>query len=128
MSVRFPFSQQDSHYIPESGNAIELLIKDDGHPSWEDCPSHHVPRYSPPRLFSSRHISIMKCAVALSFHEKANFGSQKRKIWENTGGWSPFFSLQVSVLGATRRISGFHDLKALLTLALAAKNGSALMP
>ena len=32
------------------------------------------------------------------------------------------------MLGETRRISGFHDLKALLTLALAVKNGSPLMP
>jgi hypothetical protein len=60
----------------------------------------------------------------------SNFTStdDQPSIWENTGGWSPFFSLQGSVLGATRRISGFHDLKALLTLALATKNGSPLMP
>jgi len=54
-----------------------------------------------------------------TLHENADFSSQKRKqdddqpsIWENTGGWSPFFSLQGSVLGATRHISGFHYLKA----------------
>src|SRR6266850_1504471 len=93
MSVRSPFSRKGSHYIPESGDAIELLIKDDGHPSWEDCLSHHVPSYSPPRLFPPRHISVMKCAAALPLHEKANFGSQKRKqdddqpsIWRTPAG------------------------------------------
>ena len=95
----------------------------------------NVPSYSPPRLFPPRHISVMKFSMALPLHEKANFSSHKRKqdddqpsIWENIGGWSPFFSLQGSVLGATRRISGFHNMKALLTLALTAKNGSPNRP
>jgi hypothetical protein len=77
MSVRFPFSRKGSHYIPESGDAIELLFKDDGHPSWEDCPSHHVPSYSPPRLFPpAAHFRHEMCR-ALPLHEKADFVHKK---------------------------------------------------